>query len=132
MSKPRVTKVEVKRVLERADELLSEQSAWIKGRFAQYKSPEGSEQNRRPQESDANCFCALGAVRRAAYEQLPEIEGVSVEDKRDRLIEKADQLLESALPKSCSSVGGVPVFNDEPKTTFRQIRNLFGRALGSL
>lgn len=103
--------METRKVLEGALELL-EMQGWTKGAYSRNADGEpglGSD-------SGANSYCARGAIYRACIDY-----GAKGVTHRDALL-----ILETALGKPIIS------WNDDPKTTLSEVREVFKRAIGGL
>lgn len=97
-------------ILRAARGILSDESRWTKGFFA--RLPDG--RTCFPFNRRAACFCAFGALQRAAGYADPDVLLPS-------LAVEASALL--------NAPGGLAVFNDDPKTTHADVLALFDAAI---
>lgn len=129
--------IKVQDVLVRAAEIISDEPSWTKGRLAGLRVETGAVFYATIDNEHANCFCALGAVQKAARELVPELPGVEAaamaqESKREKLERDTESALVKALPTRFQAKESIPFFNDREMTTHRQIKNLFKRAIAAL
>jgi hypothetical protein len=97
-------------ILEKARELISDESRWTRGWFA--KTADGYRCN--PLSLGAECFCALGALSKVMGTNYGELTGKT-----------ATERLRSSLPSGCNITG----FNDS--ATHAEVLDLFDRAIAA-
>jgi hypothetical protein len=100
--------------LVKAREIISSPNRWTQGFFA--KDANGIAVM--PLAVQATCFCALGALRKAI--------GYSNEN----VFMDATRRLEETLKKERTYAHSLATYNDDPSTTYEDIKSLFDDAIG--
>lgn len=116
------------RILRRAREILTRPEAWTRGAFARRPPRTALEREVALSQTGklkcdvgsdfADCFCAVGACGRAAYEL-----GVPLEETL------ATTRLREEIVRRVSGAPGVAFWNDDPGTTHAEVLALFDRVI---
>lgn len=103
----------IKDVLVRAQQILKD-GAWTKGAIA--RDAYGLKVS--PDAYDATCWCAIGAIDKAALELYGEIPH-----------KELNAIIDSMLLQLPDPFWLIGTFNDAPETTLEDVINLFQRAI---
>ena len=107
----------IKTILKAAREILQDEKRWTKGYFARTAAGDRVESCNKA----AVCYCAMGAIDKAAVEAREPRFGVG-----DDAIDALAKFLPDGHQKSVAS------FNDNPKTTHAEVLALFDQAIAKL
>lgn len=98
-----------KELLQLGKKVIEDPNNWIKGHYAQDKSGKISD----PSSEDATCFCSLGALYKAAGDQIESME-----------VYQAERILNHLTPRF-----NVVNFNDDPNVSHDQVMGLWDEAI---
>ena len=101
-------------ILNRAADIVSQPGAWTQGRTARDKDGAAVASHT----PEAVCFCAIGAINRAAFEASTDWAG------SDLAYAMLSRQLRSDMPEAL----GVATWNDTPGRTQDEVANLLRRA----
>lgn len=120
-----VDKRAVTEIIKQAKALIQNEQKWIKGVSAsRCKGSTGSVEL--PfQSKHATCFCATGAVRRAAYDICTTLQNAYWWRECDKALIVLDKTLDRMNKRAWS----VEIYNDKASTTHADIMTLFDRAI---
>lgn len=104
-------------ILTAARNILADPTAWTKGEFAKGKSGRAVS----PFGPYATCFCAIGALQRAAGRELAK-----ADRKTSNSYVDARAVLEAETPRQI-----VTMFNDSPQTSHEDIIGVFNLAIAT-
>lgn len=110
-----------RRILIRATELIGIKGSWIKGSLYGTSNRGGLNTDK---------YCALGAINRAAFEEENKIYPTHAELSVAGALDfgHVTRAVAAQIPGQCKH-NIIPVYNDNPKTTHAEIKDIFCKAV---
>lgn len=126
-----INKRTVRRVLERARQIIAQPFSWRKDASAGRRNELGDlVASVSYSDPNANCWCATGAVALAAREMVSDDGAVPRSYVSSKLEQRALLVLAQNLSKKADfEFGSVVGFNDDADTTHKQVLNMFDRSI---